>query len=123
MPPLSRRLERLSPIKHLATQTRGGDAMKNITGTVYLLHFSAAFKHAKHYVGFTTDLESRLDAHSKGSGARLLEVVAEAGISFELARTWDGTRQTERQIKRHGGATRLCPVCNPNAHRRAKAIN
>jgi predicted GIY-YIG superfamily endonuclease len=57
-------------------------------GTIYLLHFSEAYKHARHYVGFTTDLQSRLEAHTKGTGARLPEVITLAGIAFELARTW-----------------------------------
>jgi predicted GIY-YIG superfamily endonuclease len=92
-------------------------------GTIYLLHFSQPYKHAAHYIGFTTDLPARLDAHTKGTGARLLEVITAAGLSFQLARTWKGTRKSERQIKRHGGATRLCPMCNPKAMNRAKAIN
>jgi predicted GIY-YIG superfamily endonuclease len=96
--------------------------MKN-QGTIYLLHFSEAFKHAKHYVGFATDLPSRLAEHANGTGARLLQVITEAGLSFELARTWNGTRKGERRIKNRGGATRICPLCNPTALNRAKAIN
>jgi predicted GIY-YIG superfamily endonuclease len=92
-------------------------------GTVYLLHFSEPYKHAKHYIGYTRDLSARLESHANGTGARLLEVVTQAGITFNLARTWKGTRKTERRIKRHGGASRICPMCNPQAMRRAKAIN
>jgi predicted GIY-YIG superfamily endonuclease len=80
-------------------------------GTVYLLHFSQAYKHAKHYVGYTTNLNARLEAHSKGSGARLLEVITQAGLSFQLARTWQGTRKTERALKNQKNAPRFCPVC------------
>ncbi|MBI3653680.1 MAG: endonuclease [Acidobacteria bacterium] len=93
-----------------------------ITGTIYLLHFSQAFKHARHYVGFTTDLQSRLDAHSNGTGARLLEVITQAGLSFKLARIWHGTRQTERRLKNRKATPRLCPLCNPQAMRRARVI-
>jgi predicted GIY-YIG superfamily endonuclease len=93
--------------------------MKKSAGIIYLLHFSVAYKHAAHYVGFTTDLQSRLDAHKQGKGARLLEVIAQAGISFQLARTWQGTRKGERQIKNRKAAPRLCPLCNPQAMRRA----
>jgi predicted GIY-YIG superfamily endonuclease len=92
-------------------------------GTIYLLHFSQPYKHAAHYLGFTTNLKARLEAHSKGTGARLLEVITQAGITFNLARTWKGTRKGERRIKNRGGAARICPVCNPQAMNRAKAIN
>ena len=44
-------------------------------GTVYLLHFATPFKHARHYVGYTTDLEQRIEEHRTGRGARLLAVV------------------------------------------------
>jgi predicted GIY-YIG superfamily endonuclease len=80
-------------------------------GTVYLLHFSQAYKHAKYYVGYTTNLSARLEAHNKGNGARLLEVITQAGLSFQLARTWQGTRKDERKIKNQKNAPRFCPVC------------
>ncbi|GDY28768.1 hypothetical protein [Gandjariella thermophila] len=80
-------------------------------GTVYLLHFDRPYEHARHYTGWTTDLDSRLAEHATGRGARLLEVVSAAGIGWELARTWPGTRARERQLKRQGGASRHCPMC------------
>lgn len=40
-----------------------------------------------------------------------MAVVKAAGISFEVARTWEGGRARERQIKRQGGASRCCPMC------------
>jgi len=57
------------------------------------------------------DLEARLAKHAAGQGARLLAVVKEAGIEWELARTWPGGRARERQLKRQGGAARMCPLC------------
>jgi predicted GIY-YIG superfamily endonuclease len=96
--------------------------MKN-QGTIYLLCFSEPYKHARHYLGFSTDLQSRLADHTNGTGARLLEVIKQAGLSFQLARTWQGTRKTERSLKNRKATPRLCPVCNPRAMRRAKAIN
>ena len=80
-------------------------------GTVYLLHFNSPYKHARHYVGFTTDLPARLQAHTSGQGARLMEVITGAGISFQLARTWKGTRKDERRLKNRKNAPRECPLC------------
>jgi predicted GIY-YIG superfamily endonuclease len=87
-----------------------------MNGTIYLLHFSEAYKHAKHYLGFSEDLAKRLDAHSKGQGARLTQVILQAGLSFELARTWEGTRKDERRIKKQKCSPRLCPICKATLH-------
>jgi predicted GIY-YIG superfamily endonuclease len=84
---------------------------QDLQGTVYLLHFDRPYQHAKHYIGWTRDLEARLADHRAGSGSRLLAVLKAAGIGFQLARTWQGTRRRERQIKLQGGASRCCPMC------------
>jgi hypothetical protein len=85
---------------------------------VYLLHFidpatgrSARYQHAGHYRGTSDDLPARLQAHRDGTGARLMQVIKQAGLSFVLARTWPGGRDRERQLKREGGASRMCPEC------------
>jgi hypothetical protein len=80
-------------------------------GIVYLLHFDRPYRHARHYTGWTTDLDARLAQHIVGDGARLLQVIEQAGIGRTLARTWRGTRNTERGLKRQGGASRRCPLC------------
>jgi predicted GIY-YIG superfamily endonuclease len=80
-------------------------------GTVYLLHFDAPYKHARHYTGWTSDLDARLAEHQAGHGARLLAVVRAAGIGWTLARTWEGDRKRERKLKNQGGAGRHCPMC------------
>lgn len=64
--------------------------------TVYLIHFDQAYYHAKHYIGVADNLKARLTKHAMGQGARLLEVIAAAGITWQLARTWPGDRQLER---------------------------
>lgn len=84
-----------------------------MSDTIYLLHFNTPFKHARHYLGYTPDLDSRLADHAAGRGARLTQVIAEQGITFQLARTWDGTRADERRLKNQKNAPRLCPLCNP----------
>jgi predicted GIY-YIG superfamily endonuclease len=78
---------------------------------VYLLHFSQPYRHAKHYRGSARNVPARLRRHAAGHGARLLQVVQEAGITWELARVWPGGRVRERQLKRQGGASRQCPMC------------
>jgi predicted GIY-YIG superfamily endonuclease len=95
--------------------------MTSVIGTVYLLHFDRRYRHAGHYTGWTADLPARLAEHAQGRGANLLAVVSAAGIGWRLARTWPGTRDLERALKRQGGASRRCPLCGVNprqgAHR------
>jgi predicted GIY-YIG superfamily endonuclease len=83
-------------------------------GTVYLIHFDRPVAdHARHYLGWTSDLPARLDDHRQGRGARLMEVVRERGIGWHLTRTWEGTRTRERAIKARAEGPRLCPDCTP----------
>jgi hypothetical protein len=92
-------------------------------GTCYLLHFDQRYEHAGHYTGFAegSRLLKRLGEHQGGRGARLLEVITQAGIGFRLARTWPGvTRARERQLKNQGGASRYCPICQ--AERKARGL-
>lgn len=79
--------------------------------TVYLLCFDRPYAHARHYLGIAEDLGARLEQHRRGAGARLLQVIAEAGIGWRLARTWDGDRTLERRLKRQKNSPRLCPTC------------
>lgn len=84
-------------------------------GTVYLLHFDRPYKHARHYLGWARNVEARLAHHGGSHGARLMHVVALAGISWQLARTWpDSTRADERRLKQRGGRSRICPICQAN---------
>jgi hypothetical protein len=94
------------------------EARGRLVGLVYLLHFDRPIGDtsnprgfAAHYTGWTLDLPARLQAHAAGRGARLMEVVGEAGIGWQLARVWAGTRTRERSLKGSGGAARRCPVC------------
>jgi hypothetical protein len=80
-------------------------------GTVYLLHFARPYRHARHYLGYADNLERRLARHRAGSGARLLEVIAAAGIDWRLVRIWPGTRTLERRLKGRHSGVRLCPAC------------
>ncbi len=79
---------------------------------VYLLHFSQSYKHAGHYLGSADDVAARVQAHQVGTGARLTQVVVQAGITLEVVRVWPGGRQRERALKRQHNGRRLCPLCS-----------
>ena len=82
------------------------------TSIVYLIHFSKPYQHAQHYIGSTFDLDLRMQQHEAGQGARLMEVVTDAGIDWEVVRTWNGDRKLERQLKNLHNAPLLCPECS-----------
>jgi predicted GIY-YIG superfamily endonuclease len=87
------------------------DVHAPVVGVVYLLHFDRPYRHARHYLGWTSSLPGRVTDHANGRGARLVAVITASGIGWQLARTWTGDRNRERQLKRQGGASRRCPVC------------
>lgn len=84
-------------------------------GTIYLLHLSEPYAHARHYTGVAfgggRGLRRRLKQHGTKEGSPLLLAARRAGITWTLARTWAGGRVRERQLKRQGGASRRCPLC------------
>jgi hypothetical protein len=82
--------------------------------------FSNALTNSRQIQHWTLDLCGRLGDHAAGKGpndggARLVQVVRQAGIGFQLVRLWHGTRGLERSLKRRGGAARRCPVCRLQA--------
>jgi hypothetical protein len=93
---------------------------KEGAGTVYLLHFDRPYGPgggangrgtAGHYL-WAKNLEQRLAQHEAGTGARLMQVVKDAGIGWRLARTWkEGGLARESQLKKQGGRSRMCPEC------------
>jgi predicted GIY-YIG superfamily endonuclease len=90
----------------------GVDTMPTLpAGTVYLLHFTHPYRHARHYLGYAENLERRLARHRSGASARLLAVISAAGIDWRLARTWSGSRTLERRLKDWHSGVRLCPIC------------
>ena len=80
---------------------------------VYLIHFDQPYKHAQHYLGFVeSDLEARIAKHKAGTGAKLLRIVNNVGIKWNVVRTWkDGDRSFERRLKNMGSSKRHCPIC------------
>ena len=59
-----------------------------------------------------------IKSHAAGLGARMLAVCVERGITWRVARTWQGDRNFERWLKRKKGAAWFCPLCAG-----AKALN
>lgn len=97
--------------------------MSRKPGTVYLLHFDTPLGNARHmarhYVGWAKALDTRLADHAAGRGARITAYAAGAGIGWQVARTWRGSRQLERQVKRQHHHSRFCPVCRKHAAQEA----
>ena len=82
-------------------------------GIIYLLHLDGPLHHARHYLGWTRDLEARLAEHTSGNGSPLVRAAIAAGATIRLAATIEGTRDDERAIKRCKDAPSRCPICQP----------
>ena len=106
--------------------------------TVYLQCFRTPdggkgyYKHAGHYLGHT-DRESavtpedsvaaRLKEHQSGYGAALTRAAVEAGLVLEVVRIWPGgTRDDEWRLRCRAENPKLCPLCNPDAHKLAVEV-
>src|SRR3989440_11558285 len=84
----------------------------DLTGKkVYLIHLNTPYKHAKHYLGFSEDVQGRVQKHRRGNGARFMEVITKEGISWHVSRIWDGGRELEAALKTGNNSGRLCPTC------------
>lgn len=94
-----------------------------MTKGCYLIHLDAPLSQgldprtgkpraARHYLGYADDIEARIERHRKGNGSRLMEVVAERGIAFQVARLWPDTdRAFERRLHNRKDSPRMCPIC------------
>jgi predicted GIY-YIG superfamily endonuclease len=90
---------------------------------VYLLHFDQRYQHAGHYTGWAEHLDQRLAQHQRGAGARLVEVITQAGIGFRVARLWPAaSKAQERSLKNSGGASRYCPICKDERKARGQLL-
>lgn len=98
--------------------------MARSAGYVYILHFhtplASGRKQSAHYVGYTRRWYWRMLEHRAGRGARIMAVLADRGIGFDIAavctevtcggKTYTG-HAAERQIKRSHNYRRYCPQC------------
>lgn len=86
---------------------------------VYLIHFDSPLSHARHYIGYASNIPKRLELHKQGQGSRLLKAVQESGIGYKIVRLWTGKDGSfERKLKSQGGAAHLCPLCSGQDRKR-----
>ena len=90
-----------------------GSLPRTTVSGVYLLHFDGAIAgHARHYMGYASDIAARIERHRAGNGARLMHAVKLQGLTFTVARIWPGLdRAGERALKRRKKHRQLCPIC------------
>jgi hypothetical protein len=56
----------------------------------------------------------RIAQHRRRCGARILAVITEAGIGFDVVRIWpSATEHHEKGLKNLANGARLCPRCHP----------
>ena len=95
---------------------------KSKYGVIYLIHFERPYKGVQHYMGWVMNGEigRRMLEHEEGNGksSPLIRAVQVAGIAWTVVRTWKGTRNLERQLKKTKNSPRMCPLCN-----RGQAMN
>ena len=66
---------------------------------VYLIHLATPLKHARHYVGSSTNLIERMRCYRAGNAdaSAFMRAVHRAGLAWTLARVW--TFDTEREAR------------------------
>lgn len=84
---------------------------EGIHGTIYVIHFDEPYHHARHYLGWSSDVAARFDRHTAGRGSPLVKAAVAAGIGVRVVYTRPGTRHDERRMHVHGHLSQLCPLC------------
>jgi predicted GIY-YIG superfamily endonuclease len=86
-------------------------------GTIYLLHYSGRTKEGRqHYLGWSSNTETRFAQHRSGRGAGDTKKAVAEGLKLTMAQTWKGTPLLELRLKewsREGrkGFAGICPFC------------
>ena len=113
----------VAEVFELAEQFLKLAAKKKQVGTIYLIHFEEKIgdesnprSQAQHYIGWTSDLSSRLSAHELGHGSSIMAFLKQSGIKWKLVRQWKGTRDEERLLKNQKNAKRYCPICSASPY-------
>lgn len=79
-------------------------------GTIYLLHFDQKIGRSQHCLGWTQNLDQRLEDHRAGRGGKTTARFRAAGIGFELAAQWSGSPDDEKRLKNKSQRS-LCSIC------------
>jgi hypothetical protein len=85
--------------------------------SVYLLHFAPRYKHAGHYIGFSTNDDPAIrinqHLHSWNCSNPLVKAAIRAGSEITVAYVWNGAadRTFERSLKNRKDVCTWCPVC------------
>ena len=82
-------------------------------GLIYLLHFERSYHHARHYLGYTDDLDGAAwPRTAPGAAARWWRPRSATGSSSASPRHGRGTATEERRLHRYRNSPRrLCPIC------------
>lgn len=103
----------------LANQFERLAARKKQVGTIYLIHFDDKIgpkdnsrSMAQHYLGWSSDLDKRLDRHRLGQGSSIMRFVEQSGVPWKVTKVWEGTRDDERALKNQKNIKRYCPMCS-----------
>lgn len=80
---------------------------------VYILHIEPPYRHARHYIGYTTrGVRDRVAEHIAGRGSPLVRAALDAGHEITVAHVWRcGTRLFERHLKNLKSTNRWCRLC------------
>lgn len=84
--------------------------MKDVLGTVYVIHFEHPLHHARHYVGWTDSFDRRMKDHRSGRGSSLMAAVSKI-MDWQVVLTFPGTRNDERAFKNRKNTPEMCPIC------------
>jgi predicted GIY-YIG superfamily endonuclease len=82
--------------------------------TVYVLHLTPPYRHARHYVGYTPDADAgrRVAEHLRGIGSPLVKAALAAGSAVSLAHEFPGAeRDFERNLKDRKDVRCWCRMC------------
>lgn len=99
---------------------------RQVPTVVYIGHFDVPYMHARHYLGATSDPDTRLTLHIQGrSGVPLVAAAVAAGVNIEFNiiaefNNKDEAYKLEIKLKKQGSRARQCPVCRAEAKRRKR---
>src|SRR5260370_35424273 len=65
----------------------------DLTGKkVYLIHLDQALKNAKHYLGFSEDVQEQVQQNRNERGAVFMRAISKEGIAWHVAGLWHADR-------------------------------